>query len=152
MLASTFALLWFQPAGESVMTQPSVPTHFSLFMTPRSSVWYQFGRHSLPLVPVCIITGLSLPAERERQCPDSYCLQLGIPTEAFSIGQKFFLIFFIRDNVKLDAFPVDKMFTHTRGLMEVSNVAMFGWAGTEKICLNDAEWTGRDGDEIWYVG
>lgn len=42
------------------------------------------------------IACLSLPAERERWCPDSYCLQLGIPTEAVSTSQKcFFCLFYI---------------------------------------------------------
>lgn len=51
---------------ETVVTWPSVPTHFSLSMMWSSSVWYQFGWHPSPLVLVCIIACLSLPAERER--------------------------------------------------------------------------------------
>lgn len=84
------SLSYVSSQQENLSWPSSVPTHFSLFVTKRSRVWYQFGRQPSLLVPVCIIAGLYLPAERERQCPDSYCLQLRIPTETFCISQNFF--------------------------------------------------------------
>lgn len=54
---------------------------------------------------------LSLPAERERWCPDSYCLQLGIPADAFS-GLCFFSC--RGNNVKLEADTAGESFVMHR--------------------------------------
>lgn len=121
-------------------------------------IWYQFGRRPSPPVLVCIKAGLSLSAGRERRCPDSYCFQLGIPSEAFcsSLVWWVFFFFFVFNQKRCKV--VGQIFTHTTDLMvrtrlgeQEQNEPRAGrvWETGSRGEIGSCEVTGTLGSDSW---